>query len=256
MREKILRELGEIESCENVRILYAAESGSRAWGFPSQDSDYDVRFVYIHRVEWYLSVDDRRDVIERPISEELDFSGWDLKKALSLFRKSNPPLLEWLGSPIIYSQKYATAQRMRELLPIYYSPTSCMHHYLHMARGNYREYVRGEQVWVKKYFYLLRPILAINWIEQGLGTAPTDFNVMVNRLVTNQELRDAIEKLLAEKRSGAELHYGARIPAISDFIESELARLENFEIPRESREFPFEPLNEIFRQGIHEAWLA
>ena len=109
MKSRILSHLREIETTENVRIVYACESGSRAWGFPSADSDYDVRFLYVHPLEWYLSVDVKRDVIERPLQGGLDISGWDLKKALQLFRKSNPPLLEWLGSPIVYLEQYSTA---------------------------------------------------------------------------------------------------------------------------------------------------
>jgi predicted nucleotidyltransferase len=100
----ILEQLEQIEQEEQVTILYACESGSRAWGFPSQDSDYDVRFIYLHKPEWYLSIYDKRDVIERPINNMLDINGWDLRKALNLFRKSNPPLLEWLQSPIQYKE--------------------------------------------------------------------------------------------------------------------------------------------------------
>jgi len=103
MRDTILSRLDQIETQHGVKILYACESGSRAWGFPSTDSDYDVRFLYVHPAEWYLSVDEKRDVIERPLTpENFDIGGWDLRKALRLFRKSNPPLLEWLGSPNIY----------------------------------------------------------------------------------------------------------------------------------------------------------
>src|SRR5437879_13444130 len=101
MNNQISDELLAIEERERVRILYACESGSRAWGFPSADSDYDVRFIYVHRPEWYLSVFEKRDVIERPLKDCLDLSGWDIKKALQLLRKSNAPLLEWLGSPIV-----------------------------------------------------------------------------------------------------------------------------------------------------------
>ncbi len=145
MEQEIRSQLENIEAEEGVRILFACESGSRAWGFPSADSDYDVRFLYLHPPEWYLSIDleKKRDVIERPINEQIDLSGWDLRKALGLLRKSNPPLLEWLGSPIIYWEKYSVAQQMRALTSTYYSPKACMYHYLHMARGNYREYLRG-----------------------------------------------------------------------------------------------------------------
>ena len=96
-------ELRRIEQAYDVRVLYACESGSRAWGFASQDSDYDVRFIYVHSRDWYLSIEDRRDVIEEPISDSLDISGWELRKTLRLLRKSNPPLLEWLKSPVVYA---------------------------------------------------------------------------------------------------------------------------------------------------------
>ena len=131
---RIISRLREIEGENTVKILYACESGSRAWGFPSSDSDYDVRFVYIRSVESYLSVQKSRDVIEYPEIGKLDISGWDLQKALLLLRKSNPPLLEWLGSPIVYLEGYSIAAQMRELAAQYYSATASVYHYLHMAR--------------------------------------------------------------------------------------------------------------------------
>ena len=153
MKQIILSRLAEIETRENLRIVYACESGSRAWGFPSVNSDYDVRFIYTRPVEWYLSIDEKRDVIEIPIDERLDINGWDLKKALRLIRKTNPPLLEWLGSPIIYYEKYSVVSQLRQFAQKYYSPSACLYHYLHMARGNFRDYLQGDVVWVKKYFY-------------------------------------------------------------------------------------------------------
>jgi len=102
VRLEIERRLNAIESDYGVKVLLACESGSRAWGFASDDSDYDVRFIYIQPTSWYLTVDleDRRDVIETPIEGVWDINGWELRKALKLFSKSNPPLLEWLQSTI------------------------------------------------------------------------------------------------------------------------------------------------------------
>src|SRR5947209_4367126 len=117
MRERIISELNTIEERENVRVLYAVESGSRAWGFPSQDSDYDVRFLYVRPLSFYLSIVAGRDVIEQPIAEDLDFSGWDLRKALQLFQKSNPSILEWLHSSMHYSERFDTGGRIRALEP-------------------------------------------------------------------------------------------------------------------------------------------
>src|SRR5688572_12295092 len=129
---EIQRRLADVEEADGARILYAVESGSRAWGFPSADSDYDVRFVYIRSRDWYLSVnlESRRDVIERPIVDHIDLSGWDIRKALRLFAKSNPPLLEWLSSPIVYRDDLGFADAVRALLPRYYSPVSSLYHFL------------------------------------------------------------------------------------------------------------------------------
>lgn len=254
MISQILSQLRKIETRENVRIVYACESGSRAWGFPSADSDYDVRFLYVRPVEWYLSIDVKRDVIERPVQDGLDINGWDLKKGLSLFRKSNPPLLEWLGSPIVYLEQYSAAENMRRLLPDYYSPTACLYHYLHMAQGNYREYLKGDVVWIKKYFYVLRPILAMNWIERGLGVVPTDFNILVSRLLLEPPVADEIALLLAAKRAGAELDRGPRIEVLSRFIEAELDRWEKTGVIRQTLPSRGGKLDELFRATLAEAW--
>jgi len=254
MKEKIVENLKKIEAQESVVVFYACESGSRAWGFPSVDSDYDVRFLYLHHVDWYLSIEDKRDVIERPLDNQLDASGWDLRKALGLFRKSNPPLLEWLNSPIVYQEKFTIVSQLRELAKTYYSPSACIHHYLHMAQGNMREYLNGDQVWVKKYFYVLRPILAIKWIEQGYGVAPTSFGTLLERIIPNGGLKYEIEKLIEQKSMGAELDYGDRIPVISDFIEGELARLSEDQTQYKSDLVPFDLLNNLFRQALNEVW--
>lgn len=220
----IQAEITSIEKQENVVALLAVESGSRAWGFPSVDSDYDVRFIYLHRPEWYLSVDleARRDVIERPIRNDIDLSGWDVRKTLKLFRKSNPPLLEWLQCPVVYQERFSFAAKLRAMVPVFYSPEATFYHYLHMAKGNMREYLRGETVWRKKYFYVLRPLLAMRWIEQGIGPVPIEFGQLLEATVSEPELRYAIGELLELKKGGAELDEGPRIPAISEYIEREM----------------------------------
>lgn len=254
MAETISDRLTQIETTENVRIVYACESGSRAWGFPSTDSDYDVRFMYVRPAEWYLSIDEKSDVIERPVNQGLDINGWDLKKALRLLRKSNPPLLEWIGSPIVYLEKYGVVAEMRKLAARYCSPTACLYHYLHMARGNFREYLKGDEVWVKKYFYVLRPILAMEWIDRRLGIVPTDFNVLVSQLITEPKLKTEIDRLLAAKRSGVELARGPRIATISEFVESELERWEHREIAGHKTTSSSEPLDQLFRESLSRVW--
>jgi uncharacterized protein len=254
MQQTIRQQLASMETDNRVRILYACESGSRAWGFPSADSDYDVRFIYVRPVDWYLTIRPGRDVIELPISDSLDISGWDLPKALDLFFKSNPPLMEWLGSPIVYMERPPLAARLRELAATYYSPTACAYHYLQMARNNCREYMKGDRVKVKKYFYILRPILAVKWIQQDLGVVPMLFNEMVERLIAPSPLRSAIEKLIAEKRGGAELDDGPAIPVISSFIIDEMARFEKDGIGHKRPRHDIEPLNQLFREILRETW--
>lgn len=253
--EEILARLSRIEDVEHVHIFYACESGSRAWGFPSADSDYDVRFLYLRPRDWYLSIDveEKRDVIERPITDDYDLSGWDLRKALKLLRKSNPPLLEWLTSPTVYRQNRAIADRLKGLVPEFYSPIACARHYLHMAQGNYREYLKGEQVRVKKYFYVLRPLLAIRWIEQESDVMPMEFGSLVERSALSSELRQSIAELLEKKKAGQELDSGPRIEIISDFIEGELRRIESrLDVPEKAKP-PSEKLNAFFRWALEEA---
>jgi predicted nucleotidyltransferase len=259
MQDRIVIQLQNIEREEGVCIFYACESGSRAWGFPSADSDYDVRFIYLHPKDWYLSIDleRKRDVIERPLDDGLDISGWDLRKALQLLRKGNPPLMEWLGSPIVYLEHFTVAEKMRDLMARWYSPVASLYHYLHMAQGNYRDYLRGPTVWVKKYFYVLRPLLAINWIERDLGVVPTEFQVLVERVVDSPELKEAIGALIKAKRRGEELDRGPRIAPISEFIESELARLEEaqFESNRDkSISSSIKDFNVLFRMALDKVW--
>ena len=224
--EQIERELALTEEREQVTILYACESGSRAWGFESADSDYDVRFIYLRKTPWYLSIKKQRDVIEKPIDDELDISGWDVPKALELLRKSNPPLIEWLQSPIVYRQRSTFIDRLRDVVEEYHSPVGCMHHYLNMARNNLRTDLKEDRVWTKKYFYVLRPILACKWIEEGRGVVPIEFATLLDELIDDTELRREIDALLDLKRAGAELDRGPRNPVISAFIEGELDRFE------------------------------
>lgn len=254
VKREILERLRRIETDYQVRILFACESGSRAWGFASSDSDFDVRFVYVHPRKWYLTVDPdaKRDVIELPVEDDLDISGWEIRKALRLFRKSNPPLLEWLGSPINYIEDDTFTPTLRRLRATYCSPKACAHHYLHMARGNFREYLKGPEVRLKKYLYVLRPLLGIKWIEAGLGIVPTEFGLLVDRL-TEPPLRTAIDGLLKAKKRGFESDKAAAIPEIGDFIESELDRLETSELAVPVARAPIEPLDKLFQSVLDES---
>lgn len=253
MFEVIRANLSKIEIEENIKIVYACESGSRAWGFPSADSDYDVRFIYLRPIEWYVTIDEKRDVIERPIQADLDINGWDMKKTLQLLRKSNPPLLEWLGSPIIYTEKSLLTSQLRSFIPAFYSPSMCQHHYLNMARGGYRDYLKNEMLHVKKCFYILRALLALTWIETGMGVVPTEFKIMLDKLITNPQLHSAIMDLIARKRSGLEADQGPRIELITQFIESEILRWASKEIVYQPHINSSDELDSFFRTCLTQA---
>jgi len=246
---RIHRALFHLEKEKNVEILYACESGSRAWGFPSKDSDYDVRFIYKHPRDWYLSLTEARDVIEKPITSDLDISGWDIRKALRLFRKSNPPLMEWLNSPIVYLVT-KESQKMAELIPNHYSQSASSYHYLHMARGNARAYLNGEIVWVKKYFYVLRPLMAVMWMEQGLGVVPTDFNEIIDGLDVNVALKGEIRELIRRKKDGEELKYEPKNEVISNFIRETLSHYQDYTFSYPLPERNVDDLNKLFIEII------
>ncbi|GKX63812.1 nucleotidyltransferase [Pragia fontium] len=223
MKKRVLEELTEIERKFDVKILYACESGSRGWGFASTDSDYDVRFIYVHKPEWYLTVEPGRDVIERPLDDELDISGWELRKTLGLLKRANPTLLEWLDSPIVYRQDEAFMTVLRELAVEFFSGLRAKYHYLSMAKKNFRGYLQGESVRLKKYLYVLRPLLAVKWIEERSTVPPMPFSLLLD-IVHDKALLSEIDYLLEIKRSHTESQYGSRLACIHHFIEQELDR--------------------------------
>jgi len=255
MLDEIKKEIQYLEEKHKIKILYAVESGSRAWGFASKDSDWDVRFIYIHDYDWYLSIDEKKDNIDTILPNDIDLAGWDIRKALLLYKKSNPPLLEWLYSPIIYKDEYSLAEKLRENTRLYFNPKSCIYHYLHMANRNYVAYFKEGIVKVKKYFYVLRPILASCWIEKNGSMAPMEFIKLLEAEELSSELKAEIYSLLTRKMNGEELDKENRIPVIDEFIETKIAHFQKM-----LQEFVFEnqptntELNAIFRNTLKEAW--
>lgn len=222
IRARIDATLADLESREDIRILWAVESGSRAWGFPSPDSDYDVRFVYVRPLDWYLSLNPGRDVIELPIVDELDVAGWDLRKALGLLVKANPALLEWLSSPIVYRAK-PEAEGLRALARCSPYRRSAAHHYLALLRGNYDRYIADRAtVRLKKYMYCLRPALALLWLRSRDDMAPMDQPSLLAGLSLPADLAETIHTLVAMKFASGELGEGPRVAVIDAFLENEL----------------------------------
>lgn len=213
-----------------IEILYACESGSRAWGFPSPDSDYDIRFIYAHPVEWYLSIEEGRDVIDKPIERhalgEIDMGGWDIRKTLRLAGKSNPVIWEWLQSPIVYQKLTEDiVTNIRDGIASCYSPIAACHHYLAICRGTMERELSGTEVKIKKYFYMLRPILAASWIERFKTVPPMEFEPLRAMLDGRGIINSTIDELLERKRNTDERVPILRVKAIDEFLGSELSRL-------------------------------
>lgn len=249
MKELILQKLEELEQKENIRILHAVESGSRAWGFPSPDSDYDVRFIYVRNPEFYLKLEKTRDVIELPINDMLDINGWDLNKTLRLLHSSNPTLFEWMSSPVVYRQTDFIDQ-LRPIMDDYFSCKSGLYHYLSMAEGNYRDYLKGDMVRAKKYFYVLRPILACKWILRTRTKPPMLFSELVDAELEDA-LKPTVERLLDLKMNAPEIKEIPRVEEINVYLERTIEKLRNeiAAFPAEHRA-DWEPLNRLFLDNL------
>lgn len=225
MKKIIVNKLEEIEKKENIKVLHCIESGSRAWGFPSPDSDYDVRFIYVRPIEYYLKLEKTRDVIEWQLDDTLDINGWDLQKALRLLHKSNPTLFEWKNSPIVYKTT-DDWKIISDEIDKCFNSKSGLYHYLSTAKSNYREYLKGDTVKVKKYFYVLRPLLACEHIKRNRTAPPMLFSEMLHFL--DENVRTEVDKLLELKSKTSELGLQPRIDGLNTYIEEQITIFERF----------------------------
>ncbi|MCI5046240.1 MAG: nucleotidyltransferase domain-containing protein [Aquisalinus sp.] len=223
VHKHIMAELASIEHSHDVRILFAVESGSRAWGFPSPDSDYDVRFVYARPVDWYLTIEPGRDVIELPIEGDMDINGWDVKKALGLLIKPNPVLLEWLSSPVRYLWNSDDCELLKSFSEKVTHGPACLNHYLSLGSRQWNVYVEGKaQVNLKKYFYIVRPAMAIRWLRMNPDQIPPmNFSSLKEGINLNADLTAMLDRMLEQKSRSKELGEAPRIDLVDQFIEQE-----------------------------------
>lgn len=249
MDKIIKKKLKEIEKNENVKIIGAFESGSRAWGFASPDSDYDIRFIYIRNKNDYLKLEAIRDVIEYPIDDLIDINGWDLQKALRLLYKSNPTVFEWCSSPIVYMESDLLL-KFKSLMPNFFSCKSSLFHYLNMAESNYRSYLKTPNVRIKKYFYVLRPLLAAQWIVNKKSQPPMLFKELVDSEL-DVSIKPVVEKLLQLKIEQSEIGITTKFQALNDYIEEKLKYLKNVATNLvEDKTYSWDILNKFFLEAI------
>ena len=249
--QEIKAKLSQIEQQKNIRILYACESGSRAWGFASPDSDYDVRFIYVRPLSDYLKVKAVPDFLECELNEVYDINGWDLKKFFKQLYKSNPVIFEWANSPIVYRET-PEWERIKTVMNDYVLQVEMLHHYRGMAKSNVRSNFATSEVVLKKYLYVLRPVLACLWLMQKHTVPPTKFSKLVEEVLP-VELKVSVDELLAVKMKSGEKEKGERIPQIDSFIETKLNEATMFPVSKEEQENYGKLDNlflEIVQQGV------
>lgn len=230
-RAEIERRLHAIAAEEGIRILMAVESGSRAWGFPSPDSDYDARFIYVRPLRDYLRLSPRRDVVERPIVDLFDVNGWDIDKTLGLLLNHNAVVAEWINSPIRYQPDDPVIGRLAELADRNFNPRGYARHYASLGRNNVARWKEdAETLSVKRYFYALRPALCVRALRMNPeARPPMALQDLMAATDLPPSLATLIEELVALKAQTKEAAPATRSPELEALITGELARAE--EVP-------------------------
>ena len=251
MKELINDRLAQLEKDRGIKILWAGESGSRAWGFASPDSDWDVRFIYVYPRDAYLSVKDPKEDITLPINGDLDFAGWELRKLLRLLSKSNASPMEWMQSPIVYKEEAGFREALFALVREFAQPRTYIHHYLGVMNSALKAGVADDTINIKKYFYILRPLFAARWVVRSGDTAPMTFRALLDGF-DDALLLNKIESLWEAKEKARE---GVRVPidrVLMEFIESEQAQLKAQVEHMDPRSVPqdFRILDEFFRKWL------
>lgn len=252
-RAHVTATLEAVARKHGVRILYAAESGSRAWGFGSPDSDYDVRFIYAHPARWYLSLNEGRDVIERPLDDRLvDLAGWDVRKALRLLLKSNPALYEWFVSPVVYVDDGVFRLAAKTLFEAHASPPALAAHYWSIARGQWAREIDGRgAVKLKKYFYVVRPLLSLMAVVEQRRPPPMDIADLLAAVPLAEPVHSAVVELLAVKRNTPELGLAPRIAVLDAWAAEAIERF-----APERLGLPSEPASDAARQSAERLYRA
>lgn len=245
IQEKIL----QLENDHNIRILFACESGSRAWGFPSPDSDYDVRFVYAHPEDWYLSITEKVDVVELPVNEVLDINGWDLRKAIRLAAKSNAVIFEWIQSPIIYQHNPQFLAGFHAIAPECFSPIAAMHHYLSQAKKKYEECISEEQVKLKRYMYCLRAVLSALWIAHRKTIPPMELKYLLDEM-PDAALKTKVASLVELKATQAESYLHPHETSLELFLANGIAECDAVAQSLPSKKPDHSRLDEFFRKSL------
>lgn len=246
----IKSKIKEIEKAHKIHVLFACESGSRAWGFASPDSDYDVRFIYAHPQKWYLSLEERPDVIELPINTVLDINGWDLKKSLKLLVNNNAVLYEWIQSPMVYAEDKDFKNKFTQLSNGCFSQIAVMHHYLNSAKKHFEKCIAANDAKLKTYFYCLRATLAAFWIYKNGTIPPMEIKNLLVLIDKDSSLTHLIYDLLKLKTHQNEVYLHTREPLLEKFLIETITTCESKARTLPGSKHDFEALNTFFQEML------
>ncbi|MEM1446225.1 MAG: nucleotidyltransferase domain-containing protein [Planctomycetota bacterium] len=251
VRPLIHDQLRAVEETRNLKVLFACESGSRAWGFASPDSDFDVRFIYVRPAADYVRLNPPPDAFDLHDGGDFDLAGWDIRKTAELMRKSNSPLIEWLDSPILYEAEPAVFEQLVHLRERYFDAKRSVYHYLSLAGKVYGKYIDGQDEPIrKKYLYALRPLACVTYIEQKAKAPPTSFPETLQALQLSTEVQEAIARLIDDKQQSHELGRGPSDPVLDQWIEHTLESGRAFAERLEPRSIPNTELDAMLAQVI------
>ncbi len=240
--------LFQIEQKKQIKVLYACETGSRAWGFPSPDSDYDVRFVYIHETDWYLSLSQHKDTIEY-MDDNLDITGWDLKKCLNLLKKSNVPLIERFQSPFEYYAAPGFKDEFKKLIESYYSPTAAFFHHYSLTHKFWEDIKEKDEYRLKSFFYLVRSLLSCNWIIHDESVLPMHIEGLMQ--YSDEKINTQLRKLIQLKSGVGEKYLYSKDSMMEEWMLELLKKLEASKQNLGVNQTDMSLLNEFFLKMLY-----
>lgn len=251
IKEQILQKLTLAEQEHLVKIPIAVESGSRSWGFASPDSDYDCRFIYIHKREWYLSVFEGKDTISYTPDAVFDIGGWDLRKAIQHITKSNAVMLEWLSSDVLYRMNESVHQELWVLAKTFFNPIAVCWHYLSLAQNKITEIESEETCKIKAYCYVLRPLACIRYIREHGEIPYMNYHENLSRITLGDPIREEISRLLAQKQLAKEGHPIPRNQILLSYFHDECEQAKNWlGSLKHEKNRDYEQANRTFRKLI------
>lgn len=252
---EIKNKLIETEKTYNVKIPLAIESGSRGWGFASCDSDYDCRFIYVHEKDWYVSVTERKDFIEYIADKVFDINGWDLRKAMQHIMKSNAVIFEWLSSNEIYIKNHAVVTELKTMKNNYFNPIAVSYHYLNIAKKKLDEIIKEENAKLKKYFYILRPLANLKFIQEYQEMPHMEYMKTLSEIAIKKEVYEEILKLLDIKKTSNESYTISQNKVLINYFKQEIENYtETIKKMGSKKNKDYENIDVIFRKIIEMIW--